>query len=343
MKKLTHMAIAIATVMPAGAAFACASCGCTLNSDFGTQGLSNASGWSLDVRYDTLNQNQLRQGTGTTSPTAAAAAPNPTTGNNAEVEKYTNNQYLTTTLDYNNGSTWGISIAVPYINRSHSTFGVGGDGNSATSAGASGGYDSNASGIGDVRVIGRYYGFSDEKKFGIQFGLKLPTGTTKQTASTTDGSGALADVDPGLQLGTGTTDAIIGVFYFDNLNQNWDYFVQAQFQSALNSSNMGTVNTALSYRPGDSVNLTGGPRYHGFESFTPTMQINARNVNTDTGDAADKFATGGTLVYFTPGVIVPVTPTVSVYSNVQLPVYQNVNGIQLAPTTIFSIGARLAF
>ena len=106
---------------------------------------------------------------------------------------------------------------------------------------------------------------------------------------------------------------------------------------------MGTVNTALSYRPGDSVNLTGGLRYHGFESFTPTMQINARNVNTDTGDAADKFATGGTLVYFTPGVIVPVTPTVSVYSNVQLPVYQNVNGIQLAPTTIFSIGARLAF
>jgi len=343
MKNITHIAIAIATVMPAGAAFACASCGCTLSSDFGTQGLSNASGWSLDVRYDTLNQNQLRQGTGTTSPTAAAAAPNPTTGNNAEVEKYTNNQYLTTTLDYNNGSTWGVSIAVPYINRSHSTFGVGGDGISATSPGASGGYDSNSSGIGDVRVIGRYYGFSEEKKFGIQFGLKLPTGNTKQTAPTTDGSGVQADVDPGLQLGTGTTDAIIGVFYFDNLNQNWDFFVQAQFQSALNTSNMGAVNPAQSYRPGDSVNLTGGLRYHGFESFTPTMQINARNVNTDSGDAADKFATGGTLVYFTPGVIVPVTPTVSVYSNLQLPVYQNVNGIQLAPTTIFSVGARLSF
>jgi len=343
MKQSNKCILAIAATSFTSAALACASCGCTLNSDFGTQGLSNASGWSLDVRYDTLNQNQLRQGTGTLSPTVAAATPNPTTGNNAEVEKYTNNQYLTTTLDYNNGSAWGVSIAVPYINRSHSTFGVGGDGNSATSPGASGGYDSSASGIGDVRVIGRYYGFSEEKKFGIQFGLKLPTGNTKQTASTTDGAGAMADVDPGLQLGTGTTDAIIGAFYFDNLNQNWDYFVQAQFQSALNTSNMGTVSPALSYRPGDSVNLTGGLRYHGFESFTPTMQINARNVNADSGDAADKFATGGTLVYFTPGVIVPLTQSVSMYSNVQIPIYQNVNGIQLAPISIFSLGARLVF
>jgi hypothetical protein len=147
-------------------------------------------------------------------------------------------------------------------------------------------------------------------------------------------------VDPGLQLGTGTTDAIIGAFYFDNLNQNWDYFVQAQAQSALNSSTMGAA--SLSYRPGDSVNLTAGLRYQGFESLTPTLQINARSVNTDSGDAADKFSTGGTLVYFTPGVIIPVSATFSVYSNVQIPIYQNLNGIQLAPTSIFSIGARLA-
>ena len=147
------------------------------------------------------------------------------------------------------------------------------------------------------------------------------------------------DVDPGLQLGTGTTDAIIGAYYFDNLNQNWDYYLQGQFQSALNSSNMA----AGSYRPGDSINLTGGLRYHGFESFTPTMQLNVRHVNTDSGDAADTYATGGTLAYFTPGVIVPLTSTLSVYSNLQIPVYQNVNGIQLAPKTIFSIGARVAF
>ena len=321
--------------LPSGASFACASCGCTLNSDFGTQGLSNSSGWSLDVRYDTLNQNQLRSGTGTISATDAANVINPTSGDPAEVEKFTNNKYLTSTLDYNNGTSWGVSIAVPFIDRSHSTLGVGGDG---ISPDPTSGYDSSASAVGDVRVIGRYYGFSEGKNFGLQLGFKLPTGNTKQTSVAADGITPV-DVDPGLQLGTGTTDAIIGAYYFDNLNQNWDYYLQGQFQSALNKSNMA----AGSYRPGDSMNLTGGLRYHGFDSFTPTLQLNARHVNTDSGDAADRYATGGTLVYFTPGVIVPVTSTLSVYSNLQLPLYQDVKGIQLAPKTIFSIGARVAF
>jgi hypothetical protein len=335
MKKYTQLTLALAMTLPSSAVFACASCGCTLNSDFGSQGLSTASGWSLDVRYDTLNQNQLRTGTGTISATDAANVINPKSGDPAEVEKFTNNKYLTSTLDYSNGSSWGVSVAVPFINRSHSTLGVGGDG---ISPDPTSGYDSSASGIGDVRVIGRYYGFSPEKNFGIQWGLKLPTGNTKQTSTAADGSSPI-DVDPGLQLGTGTTDAIIGAYYFDSLNQNWDYHLQAQFQSALNHSTMA----AGSYRPGDSVNLTGGLRYHGFESFTPTMQLNVRHVNADSGDAADTYATGGTLVYFTPGVIVPVTSTLSVYSNLQLPIYQNVNGIQVAPTRIFSMGARVAF
>ncbi len=337
MNKYTKLALALAAIMPSGAAFACASCGCTLNSDFGTQGLSNSSGWSLDVRYDTLNQNQLRKGTGTVSATEAAVTPNPTssTGDNAEVEKFTDNKYLTATLDYNNGDSWGVSVAVPYIDRTHSTLGINGDGINP----GDGSYDSSTSGIGDVKVIGRYYGFSENRNFGLQFGLKLPTGNIKQTAMTTDGSGLITAVDPGLQLGTGTTDLIIGAYYFDNLNQNWDYFLQAQYQSALNTSDMA----GGSYRPGDSINLTGGLRYHGFESFTPTVQLNARQVNTDSGDAADKYATGGTLVYFTPGVVVPVTSTFSVYSNVQIPLYQDVKGIQLAPTSIFSIGARVSF
>lgn len=335
MKHVTKLTLAIAATLPASAVFACASCGCTLNSDFGTQGLSTASGWSLDVRYDTLNQNELRRGTGTISATDAANTTNTATGGPAEVEKYTDNKYLTATLDYNDGNAWGVSVSLPYIDRSHRTLGVGGDG---TNPGATTGYDSSASGIGDVRVIGRYYGLSDNRNFGIQLGLKLPTGNTRQKSTAADGSTAV-DVDPGLQLGTGTTDLILGAYYFDNLNQTWDYFVQAQFQSALNSSSMA----AGSYRPGDSVNLTGGMRYHGFESFTPTLQINARYVNADSGAAADTYATGGTLVYFTPGVIVPVNNTVSVYSNLQIPIYQNVNGIQVAPASIFSVGARVTF
>jgi hypothetical protein len=330
MKNLTKLTLALAAAVPSSAVFACASCGCTLNSDWGSQGLASNAGWSLDLRYDTLNQNQLRKGTGTISPVDAANTTNTATGDLAEVESHTNNRHLTTTLDYNQGSSWGVSLTVSYINRTHSTLGVGSDGINP----GDGAYDSSASGLGDVRLIGRYYGFSSGGNFGVQLGLKFASGQTSQV-----GNDGVTPVDPGLQLGTGTTDAIIGAYYFDNLNQNWDYFVQAQFQSALKSSTMN----GLSFRPGDSVNLTGGLRYHGFESMTPMVQFNARKVNTDSGDAADTYATGGTLVYLTPGLTIPISQTTSIYNNVQLPIYQDVKGIQLSPKTIFSFGARISF
>ncbi len=282
------------------------------------------------MRYDSLKQNQLRSGTGTVSAVNAARATNTSTGGPAEVEKFTHNKYLTSTLDYSDGNTWGVSVVVPHIDRSHSTLGAGGDGVHP----GDGAYDFRAAGLGDVRVVGRYYGLLDSKNFGLQLGLKLPTAQTTQTA--TDG---LNPVDPGLQRGTGTSDAIIGAYYFDNFSQNWDYHLQVQLQTALNSSTMASG----AYRPGNSVNLTAGLRYLGFESVTPTVQINARHVNTDSGLAADTYATGGTLVYLTPGLIVPLTPTVAAYANLQLPIFQNLKGIQLTPTKILSVGARIAF
>jgi len=332
MKTHVKLILASALSVPAASVFACASCGCTLNSDWGSQGLSSTEGWSLDVRYDTLNQNELRRGTGTISSADAANVQNTALNQAAEVEKYTNNQYLTTTLDYNQGQSWGVSVAIPYINRSHSTLGTGSPDGVTPGSGA---YDSQGSGLGDVRVIGRYYGFAAGNNFGLQLGLKLPTGSNTQHAN--DG---VTQVDPGLQLGTGTTDAIVGVYYFDNLNQDWDYFTQAQYQAALDKASFfdGT-----SYRPGDSVNVTAGVRYHGFATFTPTLQLNVRNVQTDSGTGADTFSTGGTLVYLTPGVVLPLSPTDALHTDLQLPIYQNVNGVQLAPTSIFSVGLRFSF
>jgi hypothetical protein len=91
------------------------------------------------------------------------------------------------------------------------------------------------------------------------------------------------------------------------------------------------------------VNINGGLRYEGFDGIKPTLQINSRFVQKDSGDAADTFSTGGTLVYVTPGFIVPINESLSVYSSLQIPVYQNVNGIQLTPSYIFSLGAHLNF
>lgn len=311
---------------------ACSSCGCTLSPDWENLGFSASPGLKLDVRYDYLNQNQLRSGTGTIS--SASASQIVTNGDRQEVEKYTRNNYLTVGLDYSPNPNWGVNVQVPYIDRSHATLGTESDG--ATPGAGGGQYDSRTSSLGDVKVIGRYQGFSPQHNFGVLFGAKLPTGSHTQTGASTDPAepGAVP-IDRGLQPGTGTSDIILGAYYADVLDRNWDYFAQAIAQKALNSSDQ--------YKPGDGVNLSLGVRYMGFAGFAPQLQLNLRHVRPDTGQNADTISTGGTLVYLSPGVAVPVGKRASVYGYVQLPAYQNVNGVQLVPRYTASLGARYSF
>jgi hypothetical protein len=328
---LPFAALSVIALFP-HAALACASCGCTLSSDWDNLGIGNASGFKLDIRYDYLNQNQLRSGNSTISPGAASRISN--NGDPQEVEKYTRNNYLTLGLDYSINPDWGINLQLPYIMRSHSTLGTASDG--VTPGDGGGQYDSRTSSIGDLKLIGRYQGFMPEHNFGVMFGLKLPTGSHTDTAMSSDPSApGPAPIDRGLQPGTGTTDAILGAYYMDTLSQNWDYFVQGIVQKALNSSDH--------YRPGDGANLNLGLRYMGNAAFTPQIQLNVRRVLHDTGADADTVSTGGTLVYLSPGISVPVSQQVSLYGFVQLPVYQKVNGVQLAPRYTATLGLRYSF
>ncbi|NKI72603.1 TonB-dependent receptor [Collimonas pratensis] len=313
-------------------ALACASCGCTLSSDWDNLGISSSSGLKMDLRYDYLDQNQLRSGSGKISPAAASQISH--NGDPQEVERYTRNNYLTLGLDYSFNPDWGINLQLPYIMRSHSTLGTASDG--VTPGDGGGQYDSRTSSIGDIKLIGRYQGFTPEHNFGILFGVKLPTGSHTDTALSSDPTapGQVA-IDRGLQPGSGTTDAILGIYYMDTLSQNLDYFAQGIVQKALNSSDQ--------YRPGDGANLNLGLRYVGNSSFTPQIQLNVRRVLHDVGANADTISTGGTLVYLSPGINVPISQQVSLYGFVQLPVYQKVNGVQLAPRYTATIGARYAF
>ena len=352
--QLRKIVVAFAVALPlagvAGGAFACASCGCSLNTDIGTQGMGMAGGWTLDVRYDTLNQNKLRYGTKGISQGQAANTTNGATGGPAEVEGYTQNNYLTASLDYNDGESWGVTGVLPYIMRNHSTFGTyDGSGDLPPTPG-DGAYSSKTSGIGDMKIIGRYFGMAEQKDWGFQFGVKLPTGSRNQTGTLADGSGSIA-VDPGLQAGTGSTDLIGGIYKFGLINdsENWGYFAQAQYQAAVmvqsvpNSLVSSGASAGGTYRPGNAANVNVGVNYQGLEKWVPTLQINVINKRADSGTAADVWATGGTLAYLTPGLLYRLTDQTQVYANVQLPVYQNVNGIQLVPSYIASMGVRVYF
>jgi hypothetical protein len=268
------------------------------------------------LRYDYLNQNQVRSGTGKVDKW-------PLDGH--EQELYTKNNYLTAGFDYSVSPDWGVNVQVPYIDRSHATNGMAFDG--------SDGGTSHTHGLGDAKIIGRYAGLSEDKSIGIQLGLKLATGSFTEKFSGGAISGDL--LDRGLEPGSGTTDAIIGAFKFGPISQNFDYFVQAMAQLPLNSRS--------GYKPGDSLNVNFGFRYQGFGSIAPQLQINSRMSTKDSGSNASPDDSGGKTIYFSPGATVEITKKVKFYGFVQLPIYQNLNGYQLAPKYTVSVGTQFEF
>ena len=191
--RLNLMPLLTLLLAAAPAAQACGACGCTLNSDWASQGYALKPGLRFDLRQDYFNQDQLRAGTRSMG-RGALDFPN-----DQEIQEQTLNRNTTLTLDYSPTVDWGVALVVPSFSRYHVTIAAGDTEPSF----------SRASGLGDVRVLGRYQGFRDDHSFGVQLGVKLPTGGTKQTFNA--GAQAREALDRGLQLGTGTTDLLFAL------------------------------------------------------------------------------------------------------------------------------------
>lgn len=314
-RTVVRAALLTAVLTPLGAQ-ACSSCGCSLSSDWSSQGYTAGEGFRVDVRYDYFNQNQLRSGSRSFD-RGSVSLPS-----ERELQEKTINRNLLLTLDYSPNADWGVNVQLPYFNRYHTT--VAEDDTEIST--------SHSKSIGDVRVVGRFQGFSEEHNTGVQFGLKFATGSIDNTFR--DGPQAGALLDRGLQPGTGTTDLLLGVYHFDALNKNWDYFWQAMLQQPLNTKD--------EFRPGTGLNANIGVRYMGFESVVPHVQLNTRIEKRESGANADVENSGATLVYLSPGLTVPLAKNLSVYGFFQVPVYQRVNGLQIEPRYTVSFGVHFA-
>lgn len=88
-------------------------------------------------------------------------------------------------------------------------------------------------GLGDVRISGRWQGSGGPDITGIQFGLKLPTGSFHEPLLT--GPAAGQETDCGLQPGTGTVDALVGADHYGRIAPKIDVILQALVQIALDS------------------------------------------------------------------------------------------------------------
>jgi len=334
----SHLVLAIALGLSAFLAsvdaLACAACGSTLSRDWESQGISGKAGITADLSYDYLNQDRQRYGTSAASSTLI----NSQYANGQEVEAYTKTNTISASLIYN-ADTWGVSAVIPYVNRSHGTYGSGTpgtvvDGSTLTT--------SSDSGIGDIKIIGRYNGFSADNSSGVIGGIKLPTGNTG--AHFSDG---VTPLDAGLQIGTGSTDVILGG-YTTGAFHTYGWFIQGTLQHAVATKKaLGD----LDYRPGDVYSLNSGIRYAVFGAkISPMLQLNIVKKQADSGaftvptdPVTGAPVSGGTLAYLAPGVTMRVGGGASVYGFVQVPIYQNVNSLQLTPGYILTLGVRQSF
>lgn len=325
---LPGLLVAGAMLAAPGVAHACAACGDMLSGDWGVLGAPGAPGFVADVSYNYLNQDRQRYGTGAASP----ALINQQLNAGQEVESYTRTQTVTATLIYSDDA-WGAAVQVPYLMRKHATYG--------TTAPLGSGYaTSSDSSMGDMRITGRYMGWSADRSSGLIAGMKFPTGSTGATFGA--GAAAGSPLDASLQIGTGSTDAILGG-YLSGAVGNHGWFVQGTVQHAVATQN--------NYRPGDTLTLNASVRHAAYGArIAPMLQLNVVNRQPDSGANATPPdpvtggpTTGGTLVYLSPGASMRVGEGFSVYGFVQLPVYEKVNSLQLTPRYTLTLGARRAF
>lgn len=312
-RRAPHLAV-LSPLLAPGLAAACSTCGCSLNSDWASQGYAVSSGWHLSLRQDYFNQSRLISGTDHVSRGSI------TLPADVEVQRKTINRNTLLGADYSFNRYWGLSVTLPWFYRHHQSFA---EGDTALST-------SDGQGIGDVRIVGRYQGFSPDAGTGLQFGLKLATGTFKQVFSEGPQAGEL--LDRGLQRGTGTTDALLGAYKFGYLSQKLAYFGQAMAEIALNARD--------GFRPGNSINVNLGLRYMDAGRLTPQLQLNLHGEQRESGAQADRANSGAFLAYLSPGLGLKVSSRLHAFVFLQLPIHERVNGLQIEPGRIWSAGLQ---
>jgi hypothetical protein len=303
--KLISFAV-LAAVLAPEAAWGCA-CGCGVF-DVATQSmLPVGPGGMLFAEYDYMDQDMNWHN----------AKPAPAENNG---DKDIRTDFTMLGFQYMFNRSWGVEVELPYDFRQYQ----------ATTGGSA-----TWSTFGDVRLEGIYTGFSPDMSAGVTFGLKLPTGNDNH-------DNTLLDRD--LELGTGSTDLLLGGFYRHTLNSitpGLFWFSQAQLDVPV--LNQG------GYRPGVELDTALGLYYQRFSiggvKITPVAQVIPSIRTKDTGDWASggisdppvgEIDSGYQRVLLSPGIEFDVHP-VMIYADAEFTAYDNVRGNQLVAPVLFKV------
>ena len=313
--RIVVLVLAVALALPLAwqstPALACA-CGCSVF-DAGFSGLpqENDQGGRVYYELDRSNQNQNWIGGSKADPSL-------------NLDKRISTYWHNIGFEYMFNREWGIALKVPYVQRGFWTTTTDNNGNTIVG-------ELSSRSVGDIEIMGMYTGFSQDMSTGILFGLKLPSGTYTEPG-----------FDRDTQIGTGSTDAMIGGFHRGMITGDnaWQYFVQMMaripfaYRAALDPTGSGLVQT---YKPGYQVDASAGIVYNngynilGFDKIAPVLQLIGSHRVRDGGDAADPLNSGFDRVMVAPGI--EFTKVVDefnkrvmkFYADVEIPIYYRTN------------------
>ena len=239
-------------------------------------------------------------------------------------------QWYNVGFSYNFNRDWGVMVRIPTTDRSLTT---------DTQNPAFGIATFNSKDIGDIEIMGMYTGFFKDMSTGVVFGLKLPTGTFTAPG-----------IDRDTQIGSGSTDLLLGAFHRGLLTGDnaWQYFAQVMwrqpflYQSAADpqgffDGNPGVVQT---YYPGAQIDGAAGIVYNNwyhvgfFDKVTPLAQVIVSHRNPDSGTGSDPLNSGFDRVMLSPGI--ELTKVVDeannrvfkLYADVEVPIYYRANAAE---------------
>jgi len=206
---ITALCLAISPV----STWACATCGCTVNSD-AAMGYSAATGWRVNLEYTYIDQDELRIGTRAATPAEVVNNPSNLALGGGEIEKDTINRYATLGINYRPNADWNVNLLVPYVVRTHTTYGTQLQPYTPAETAPDQISGARVDNLGDIKLLGNYQGLLPTHNLGLQLGVKLPTGQYGTAVDFYNGPNAGSPLDASLQAGTGSTDIIVGAYYY---------------------------------------------------------------------------------------------------------------------------------